>query len=227
MADMQEIVVSGSWRDRVEELIGKRREMWVVAAVVAVAVIGSLLVWMRGAPASVAPPATAPAAPAPAGPGPAADAAPAPGGDTQAAGSTPIYVHVAGAVRKPGLYELPTGTRVAGAIDAAGGPTRRADLDQVNLAEVLVDGIKLEVPERGEAVAAPMPAGTAAAPGLVDLNSADQAILETIPGVGPVTATAIIQHRTEIGSFTALEQLLDVTGIGPATLESLRPYVTL
>ena len=225
MADMQEIVVSGSWRDRVAELIGKRREMWVVAAVVAVTVIGSLLVWMHGAPASVAPPATAPAAPAPAAA--AADATPAPGGDTQAAGSAPIYVHVAGAVRKPGLYELPTGTRVAGAIDAAGGPTRRADLDQVNLAEVLVDGTKLAVPERGDAVAAPMPAGTAAAPGLVNLNSADQASLETIPGVGPVTATAIIQHRTEIGSFTALEQLLDVTGIGPATLESLRPYVTL
>lgn len=217
MADMQEIVVSSSWRDRVEELIGKRREMWVVAAVVAVAVIGSLLVWMRGAPASVAPPATAPAA----------ETTPAPGGDTHSAGSAPIYVHVAGAVRKPGLYEFPTGTRVAGAIDAAGGPTRRADLDQVNLAEVLVDGIKLDVPERGEAAPAGMPAGTAAAPGLVNLNSADQAILETIPGVGPVTATAIIQHRTEIGSFTALEQLLDVTGIGPATLESLRPYVTL
>lgn len=220
MAHMQEIVVSSSWRDRVEELIGKRREMWVVAAAVAVAVIGSLLVWMRGAPAAVAPPATAAAAPA-------ADAAPAPGGDTHAAGSAPIYVHVAGAVRKPGLYEFPTGTRVAGAIDAAGGPTRRADLDQVNLAEVLVDGIKLDVPERGEAVAAPMPAGPEPASGLVNLNSADQAILETIPGVGPVTATAIIQHRTEIGSFTALEQLLDVTGIGPATLESLRPYVTL
>ena len=194
--------------------------MWVVAAVIVVAVAGSLLVWMRGAPASIAPPATAPPAPAP--------TATTAASDTQGSTAVPIYVHVAGAVRKPGLYELPTGTRVAGAIEAAGGPTKRADLDQVNLAEVLVDGIKLAVPERGEAVAAaPVPAGTAAAPGLVNLNSADQAELETVPGVGPVTATAIIQHRTEIGSFTALEQLLDVTGIGPATLESLRPYVTL
>ena len=194
--------------------------MWVVAVVIAVAVVGSLLVWMRGTPASIAPPATAPAAPAPT----ASSAASATHGSTAAL----IYVHVAGAVRKPGLYELPAGTRVAGAIEAAGGPTRRADLDQVNLAEVLGDGIKLDVPEQGEAVASvPAPPGTAAAPGLVDLNSADQALLETIPGVGPVTATAIIQHRTEIGSFTALEQLLDVTGIGPATLESLRPYVSL
>lgn len=215
---MQEIVVSASWRDRVEELIGRRREVWVVAAVVVVAVIGSLVIWMRGAPASVAPPATAPPAATPA-------ATPAPTGPAPQDVSV-IYVHVAGAVRKPGLYEFPAGTRVATAIETAGGPVRGADLDAVNLAEVLVDGMKLDVPERGEAVAPQPAAAPAATPGLVSLNTADQSLLETIPGVGPVTATAIIQHRTEIGSFTALEQLLDVTGIGPATLESLRPYVT-
>ncbi len=210
---MREIVVSTSWRDRVEELIGGRREVWVIAAVVVAAVIGSLLIWVRGAPAAVAPPATS---------------------TTMAPTSAPslpptfvIYVHVAGAVRKPGLYEFPTGTRVATAIETAGGPTRRTDLDGVNLAEVLTDGMKLEVPERGEAIATSSAAPAAATPGLVSLNTADQTTLETIPGVGPVTAAAIIQHRTEIGSFTALEQLLDVSGIGPATLESLRPYVTL
>ena len=216
---MREIVVSTSWRDRVDELIGGRREVWIIAAVLAAAVIGSLLIWMRGAPAVVAPPATS-GAPAPA-------ATPVPSSPP----TSVIYVHVAGAVRKPGLYEFPSGTRVAAAIETAGGPTRRADLDAVNLAEVLTDGIKLEVPERGEAVVTTAAPGSAtpgsSAAGLVSLNTADQATLETIPGVGPVTAPAIIQHRTEIGSFTVLEQLLDVTGIGPATLESLRPYVTL
>lgn len=212
---MREIVVSTSWRDRVEELIGGRREVWVIAAVVVAAVIGSLLIWMRGAPAAVAPPATS------------GIVAPAPTSAPSVPPTSVIYVHVAGAVRKPGLYEFPTGTRVATAIETAGGPTRRADLDAVNLAEVLTDGIKLEVPERGEAIAISPAAPAAATPGLVSLNTADQTSLETIPGVGPVTAAAIIQYRTEIGSFTALEQLLDVTGIGPATLESLRPYVTL
>ena len=73
----------------------------------------------------------------------------------------------------------------------------------------------------------PPSAAASASPALVDLNEADQASLETIPGIGPVTATAILQHRAEIGAFESVEQLLDVTGIGPATLEALRPYVTV
>ena len=117
---------------------------------------------------------------------------------------------------------------MADAVEAAGGPRGGADLDAINLAELLVDGMKLEVPRRGHAVSTQVPSISAVpTPGLVNLNLADQPLLETIPGVGPVTATAILQHRTEIGNFESVEQLLDVTGIGPATLESLRAYVTV
>lgn len=139
-----------------------------------------------------------------------------------------VFVHVAGAVREPGLYEFPAGARVADAVKSAGGATRRADLDALNLAAVLVDGTKVEVVRLGEpapatALAAPGEAGAAAIP----LNSADQVALETIPGIGPVTATAILNHRDEIGGFDSLEQLLDVDGIGPATFEAVRSYLTL
>jgi competence protein ComEA len=209
---VQEIVVSTTWRERIEGLLGRRREMWVVAGIAVVLVVVSLGVWSRGTPAAaVAPPSTIPPAADPSAP---------------AAGSV-IYVHVAGAVRRPGLYELPAGVRAADAIEAAGGAKARADLDAINLAEILADGMKLDVPERGDVVTVPTTGSSPAASSLVDLNTADQTILETIPGIGPVTATAILQYRDEIGSFESIEQLLDVDGIGPATLESLRPYVTI
>jgi competence protein ComEA len=132
-------------------------------------------------------------------------------------------VHVAGAVRHPGLYRLDAAARVADAIEVAGGPTPRADLDRLNLAERVVDGARIEVPRRGGVASAP---ATTAEP-VVSVNSADETQLETIPGIGPVTAAAIVAFRSEIGGFTALEQLLEVDGIGPVTFESIRPYVTL
>lgn len=120
---------------------------------------------------------------------------------------------------------------MADAVESAGGATRRADLDLLNLAELLVDGTKVDVLRAGDA---PAPASSAAVTGEghaaaapIPLNSADQALLETIPGIGPVTATAIVTHREEIGGFDSLEQLLDVDGIGPATFESIRAYLTL
>jgi competence protein ComEA len=195
--------------------------MWAIAAVVGVVVIVALLLWKRSAPAAVvAPPAVAPAT-----------VAPVPVED-QPSGA--IFVHVAGAVRRPGLYELASGARVADAIDAANGPLRRADVDALNLAEVLTDGVQVYVVRRGETPpAASVPTATEAtsaspaSEGVVDLNTADQAALETIPGIGPVKAAAILQHRDQIGSFDSPEQLLDVTGIGPATLEAIRPYVSV
>jgi competence protein ComEA len=129
-------------------------------------------------------------------------------------------------VRAPGLYELPEGARVADAIEAAGGPRRGADLDLLNLAEALVDGIKVEVVRTGE-TPVPAAAGSAEASPLVNVNTADAVMLETIPGIGPVTAAAIIAHREASGSFESVEELLEVQGIGPATLESLRAYVTV
>ena len=219
---MNEIIVRSSLRERLEALGGRRHQAWAVAGVVAVVVLGALFLWSRGGTTRVAPPATAPAA----------SAAPPQAQATVAAPAGVVLVHVAGAVRRPGLYELDAGARVADAVRAAGGPLRRADLDALNLAESLVDGAKIEVSARGQ-TAAGSSALTAAptatpSPGVavIDLNTADAQQLETIPGVGPVTAAAILEYRSQIGSFTSVDQLLEVPGIGPVTLENMRPYVT-
>jgi competence protein ComEA len=205
---MNDVVVRGGPRARLEEVLGRRVDTGVVVALVGVLVVGGLLVWARRPAAAVAPPATPPPAAA------SLSAAPE------------LLVHVAGAVREPGLYALPPGARVADAIEAAGGATARADLDLLNLAEPLSDGAKVDVLARG-ATAPPASSAAGVATGPIPLNSADQASLETIPGVGPVTAAAILAYRDEAGSFTSIEQLMEVSGIGPATLESMRPYVTL
>lgn len=234
---MREIVVPNTWRDRLEALAGNRRETWVIACVVAAAVLGALLLWNRRAPTTIAPPSTYASPPAPAyatSGATAPEVTPSPGATPQAVGL--MYVHVAGAVRRPGLYELPSGARVADAIRAARGPRAGADIDALNLAELVTDGQKIYVARRGESPPPGSSSGyaTGAAPlsgstptGVISLNSADQAALETIPGIGPVTASAILDYRSQIGSFSSIDQLLEVSGIGPATLEAIRPYITL
>ena len=118
--------------------------------------------------------------------------------------------------------------RVADAIAAAGGALPKADVDAVNLAQVVTDGMKIEVPKKGAGLAAPAGASSSgASSGLVSINSAGLAELETLPGVGPVTAEAIIAHREDVGAFSSLEELLDVSGIGPATFAEIRPHVSL
>ena len=226
---MSDIIVPRTWRDRVESVVGRRRESALIAVVVLAVVAGGVALWSRGAPATIAPPAaptsTAPTSTAPPGTAPPAEVAAEAGTDPAGV----LLVHVAGVVRRPGLYEMPADARVADAVRAAGGPRRRADLDALNLAEPLVDGARIEVVGRGEAVTAPVPSpavGTEPTT-LVHLNSADQAALESIPEVGPVTALAILEYRAEIGSFSSIDQLLEVSGVGPATLEAIRPYVTL
>ena len=218
---MPDIELTSDWRARVEALMGRRRDVWLLIAVAAVAAAVSLFVWLRPPPPAIAPPAV-PTAPAGTSPTivPVSASPSGPG----------IFVHVAGLVREPGLYRLPEGSRVTDAIEAAGGPRARAFLDGLNLAELLADGVKVDVLAENEASGAMPVASGAESPtpgGLVSLNTADQTMLETVPGVGPVTAAAIIRHREESGGFDTIEQLLDVSGIGPATLESLRPYVTL
>ena len=139
-----------------------------------------------------------------------------------AASDGDVVVHVAGAVPKPGVYRLPAGSRVADAVDRAGGPSGRADPDAINLAARLADGQQVVVPERVTASAAA--AGTAsdpAAEGPISLGSADAADLETIDGIGPVTAADIIEYRDEHGGVSSIEQLDEVPGIGPATIEAL------
>jgi len=150
-------------------------------------------------------------------------------GNRTPASASKVVVDVAGKVRRPGIAVLRAGDRVVDAIRAAGGARPGVDLRELNLAQVLTDGEQIVV--GGSAVA---PTGVAAAAsgappaaGLVDLNSADQTALESLPQVGPVTAQAIIAWRTEHGGFSAVSQLLDVDGIGDATLAELTPYVTL
>lgn len=140
-----------------------------------------------------------------------------------------VTVDVAGKVRRPGIAVLTPGSRVVDALEAAGGARRGVDLASLNLARPLVDGEQI-------LVGVPVPTGVlgslGATPGgptgpLVNLNSADLAALETLPGVGPVTAGAIVSWRTEHGGFTAVEELLEVDGIGDATLAEIAPHVTI
>ena len=140
-----------------------------------------------------------------------------------------MTVDVAGKVRRPGIAVLDAGSRVVDALEAAGGARAGVDLTALNLARVLVDGeqiLVVVVPPSG--VAAPAATGSGAPVAtLVNLNTADQIALESLPGVGPVTAQAILTWRSEHGAFTSVDQLLDVDGIGEATLAKLTPYVTL
>ncbi len=168
-------------------------------------------------------------------PGGASASAPAPGASASAGTpdtSQPLVVDVAGKVRRPGIVELPPGSRVVDAIEAAGGLRGRPDTTSLNLARRLVDGEQVLVGV--EAAVVPPPAGGAVAPGtpaqpgaLVNLNTATLEQLDTLPGVGPVTAQAIVSWREENGSFTSVDDLLDVKGIGDATLAELRDLVTI
>ena len=141
--------------------------------------------------------------------------------------SAELVVDVAGKVRRPGIAVLPAGSRVVDALEAAGGARHGVDLTSLNLARPVVDGeqILVGVP--------PVPgvAGSLGTPStgesMVNLNTADRAALETLPGVGPVTAESIIAWRTDNGGFTSVDELLEVDGIGEATLEDLAPLVTL
>ena len=160
---------------------------------------------------------------------PVASAAPgavAPSLSPSAGGS--VTVDVAGKVRRPGIVVLDLGARVVDALEAAGGARRGVDLSSVNLARVLVDGEQLLVglPPVGGVAGAAVPTAGSDGP-LVNLNTATQTELETLPDVGPVTAEAILAWRSEHGGFTAVEELLEVDGIGDATLATIAPHVTV
>lgn len=142
-----------------------------------------------------------------------------------------VTVHVAGAVRRPGVYTVATPARVIDAVTAAGGATSKAALDLVNLARPLVDGEQVFIPRRGQsgggAGSVPSGGGAPVPQGPVNVNTADAARLQTLPGIGPSTATAIIEHRQRNGPFASVDALLDVRGIGPTKLEALRGLVTV
>lgn len=187
------------------------------------------------------PPAGDPVADATGTPAPAEGSPPAETSSSAPEPSAGIAVHVSGAVADPGVVELPGGARVDDALEAAGGATEEADLAAVNLARPLVDGEQVHVPVPGEEPR-PAPVGDSsssrgsadpAAPAEatdgspIDLNSADASQLEELPGVGPAIAQRIVEHREKNGPFTSVDGLLEVSGIGPATLEEIRGRATV
>lgn len=148
-----------------------------------------------------------------------------------------IVVHVAGEVRRPGVYELPPGSRIIDAVNAAGGITARADVEVINLATPLIDSSQVYVPAKGsvrqQSFARPQPGmnvgastdSQQASSGLVNINRATAAELEKLPGVGPSTAQAIIDYRNSHGPFASPEDLLNVKGIGPSKFAAMQPLV--
>lgn len=149
-----------------------------------------------------------------------------PGAEGSTAPQQTIFVHVVGEVLAPGVFELAVGSRVTDAIAAAGGATSAAELAGVNLARRLGDGEQILVPNAEQAASAGN-VQPSAAPGVVNINTADLATLETLPGVGPALAQRIVSWRETHGPFTDVEQLLDVSGIGAKTIEPLRGLVAV
>jgi competence protein ComEA len=154
-----------------------------------------------------------------------------PGAAQASASPTPtvvLIVDVAGAVRQPGVYEFAEGQRVIDAIEQAGGPLAKADLSLLNLAAPLTDGTQILVPKAGAPGAAPAPGGVpGAAGGLLNINSASATELETLSGIGEVLAAKIVEYREQNGPFASVDDLMDVSGIGPATLDEIRDQITV
>lgn len=191
------------------------------------ALSGALVVVIMGWPRGEA----APAGPVPGGDLGGQQVLLTPAGAPSATAGERVVVDVDGRVRRPGIVELPAGSRVVDAIAGAGGELPSADTGALNLAQVLVDGEQVVVPGRHQAspAASPLPSATTGSTGggAVSLNTATEAELETLPGIGPVLAAAIVEWRTRNGGFTTIEQLQDVSGIGPATYAELAPLVRL
>ena len=136
-----------------------------------------------------------------------------------------LTVHVVGEVHAPGIVRIASGSRVHEAIEAAGGATDAASLASVNLARTLTDGEQVFIPGPDDQAAPP--AESSAAAGRVQLNRASSAELQSLPGIGAVIAERVIEHRTKIGGFTSIDQLLEVQGIGVRTLERFRDRLML
>jgi len=142
--------------------------------------------------------------------------------------SAEIGVYVVGAVMKPGVYFLPQGSRVADALEAAGGPTDEADLVRVNLAKRVYDEEQIYVPRLGEEnPPLPPPSGSpgSQAGGKININTATTAELDTLPGIGPVLAQRIVDYRKANGPFAAIEDIKNVRGIGDATFEEIEELI--
>jgi competence protein ComEA len=205
---------------------GRRGALALVGVAAIAAVIAAFGVWRDRPVAEPAPPLSAAVSPAQvAMPGVA-------GVGPSSVKGAPLVVSVAGKVRRPGLVRVPDGARVADVVASAGGPLPRADLTALNLARRVADGeqILVGLPQPADGAAGGSPAGpaTGAAPaGKIDLNRATLEQLDTLPGVGPVTAQRILDWRTQHGRFSAVEQLREVEGIGERRFSQLRTQVTV
>jgi competence protein ComEA len=212
-----------SIRERLDAL--SRGELTGLVVVVVATLLGAGLWYMRSLPrpVDISAPADAASPVLSQVTGEAASASPSPG---------TIIVDVAGWVRHPGVYEFASGDRVIDAVNRAGGPRNGADLTSLNLAAPLTDGTQIVIPKPGATV---MPGGTETSGSgtstggttLININTASETELEELSGVGPVTAAAIIDYRTQNGPFATVDDLIDVSGIGPSTLEQIRPFATV
>jgi competence protein ComEA len=206
-----------------------------VLAAVSVVVVSTGLLWLvRTEPPPVESRVPMTSAPAPEATLPVPERATDPDRGEASSALVRVTVHVAGAVRSPGVHELDDGARVDDAVRAAGGPMGDADLDGLNLAAPVVDGQRVYVPVAGEIDPASVPSGVPAGAadgavpsGPVDLNTATAEQLESLPGVGPATAAAIVDDRERNGPFASVDDLDRVSGIGPAKLAALRELVTV
>ncbi len=209
------------------------RAVAVVAAVVLVAVGGCLALRPDPRAAAIVLPR--------AGPAPSLTTTAGGAGEADdAGGEAEILVHAAGAVVRPGVYRFSDAVRVVDLLTAAGGPSDGADLGGVNLAAPLYDGVRVYFPHIGEDPPAEVPVvdappaapaeaeGTEAGPARpIDVNTATATELQALPGVGPVTANAIVEHRARVGPFPSVEALQDVSGIGPAKFARISDLVTV
>jgi len=144
----------------------------------------------------------------------------------------PIVVHITGAVPRPGVYALPEGARVQDIISAAGGFLAEADKENINLARILEDGEMLDIPyAEGFSPVIPTPIQDIILPGsdsdLININTASSFELESLPGIGPTTAGKIITYRDENGPFVSIEDIINVSGIGPGTYERIKDLITV
>lgn len=213
--------------DLVDELRSRIRPRQLLAGAVGLVVAG-LVAWWLLRPGPEPPELSLPMA----RPAPTATVAPT-------TSAPDLAVHVTGKVAVPGVYRLAPGGLVQDALAAAGGPTAAADLERLNLAAPLADGMQIWVPGADEdppsvvGPAGPPAGGFPTGEGgevpslVVDLNAATATDLERLPGVGPATATAILAHRDQHGPFASIDELIEVRGIGPAKLEAIRPLVSV
>jgi len=216
-------------RERLDTL--SRGELVGLAVVVVALLAGVGLWYTRSLPRPIDVATSAGTTPAPAVSGEASVSVASAAASASPSPSAVLIVDVTGAVKHAGVFEFAPGDRVIDAVERAGGARETADLTLLNLAAPLVDGQQILVPKQGAATgtvstgAGSTTAGSAGA--FVNINTADEATLETLNGVGPVLAASIIAYRTEHGPFASVDQLDEVSGIGPATLEDLRSQVTI